>query len=206
MSKKYLPLLFSICVSAQSYAAESVTDESYETWSWYGSGGIYKIKEDAAARADVGVDERVVYINMGLEGQKNNFIYGGGLSLLIYDDQNEFSQWTTDRDGDDLSESDSDASGWGLFGEAGYAYPVTPNRSVQADLIGGFEAAWSERSIPSCEDCYSEDIELELGLYVMPRFRYTGESGWFVSTGLKYFLGDDMSNGLLISIGKTFHR
>lgn len=86
-----------------------------------------------------------------------------GVDYINYSDRAGFSQTTTDIYGDiDRSSSDADAVNM-LLAVGPYWEFGADRHSIVAAQLGYSFSLNSERSIAYCDDCYSEDIELDPG-------------------------------------------
>ena len=161
--------------------------------------GLGKASIESSKAQEEGIEDSATYLKLGFELQRSHWLFGAGFSGLFYDDNNEFKQTVQDYAGSTSTE-DSSASASNLFAEAGYRYPVSGN--IYADLFGGYEYIFSsERSIDNCSDCYSEDIEVESGLYLMPRIQYEVKNGLTLSLAYQHYLSGDIGNALMFTIG-----
>ncbi|MFL0811357.1 MAG: porin family protein [Agarilytica sp.] len=150
-----------------------------------------------------GVKDNATYFQFAWQAQDKTWLWGAGLSGLLYTDRRDFTQFVEDQSGDEFS-ADSEAQAVNIFGEGGYAY--APSKFVSLDMLVGLEVVLSsERSIANCTDCYSEDIDINSGLYISPRVRLlAGEHGFMVGLAYQRYLEADIEGGVMLTIGGRF--
>lgn len=128
-----------------------------------------------------------------------------GLGYLQYDDLNGFSQLTESIYGGDVDSSGSTASALPLVFDFGYTRFTDSNVPFYYTLRGGTTYLLaSERSIENCTDCYSEDIEIDGGVFAQAGFGFN-PARW-LTIGLyykSYFSGDiEDSIGIKFAFGR----
>jgi hypothetical protein len=80
--------------------------------------------------------------------------------------------------------------------------PLGDSFSVGAN--GGYSLIFGSRTIENCINCFSEDLNVDGGLYVEP-VAYIGKSGGFqFGASLRHYLGGDMKNMFMIRLVKPF--
>ncbi len=173
--------------------------DSIQTNNWNFGIGYYNLDKTTAQQECI--DSSATYIHFGYEGQDGNFLFGGGISGYLLGDNCKFSQDIIDGWGDRSTES-SDANAYGLYGELGYSFPITPG-AVHFDLTGGVEKVWAERGISNCSNCYSENINLDSGFYIRPKFKFMSKGGFTFTIGYNYFPSADINNGITLTFGYT---
>lgn len=118
-----------------------------------------------------------------------------GMSFISYDDQGEFGQAVIDPYGFYTVEN-SDADAFHLYFEGGPNMPFSDFSTL--DLKLGYSLPIvSERSIDYCEGCYSEDIDIDGGLYGKTGISIGSNNVSFVSQ-YKYFFSE--TNGIQDSV------
>ena len=130
-----------------------------------------------------------------------------GSAYVMYDDNREFSQQVEvigGFDHGDIRTESSDASALLIYADIGPRF--TFGHSSYFSAKAGFSTFFaSERSIGSCGDCYSEDIDIDGGLYIQTALGHSFER---VSIGFVYnqFLDDDkgVSDGFRFLIATGF--
>lgn len=186
---------FSAVVQANT---EQVTTDQDSTW--YLAVGRVSLDEKAAASEAVKDDAN--YFRLGWQRRSDAFVFGLGLSSYIYKDRAGFSQEVEDYFGD-VSTEDSSATSFNLFGELGYSHPLSS--MVRLELVTGFELVLSsERSINNCSDCYSEDIDLDSGAYIMPRVLLQTEKGFTAGLAYQHFINGDVEKGPSLVLGWSY--
>lgn len=153
--------------------------------------GSVGIDADVANGENIG--DSAGSLRVGWENITDNFIWGLGFNIYAYSDRDEFSQQVSSVWGGDTSTQESDASGTALYGEVGYAYPLTDN--VSADLLVGLELmVSSKRAIAYCDDCYEQDIDVSSGLYVTPRVSFHTSEKWTLGFSYQYFITGELES------------
>ena len=186
-------------MNANAICADASEEEiaAVSTSSVYGSLGMSSI--DSQVASTEGVDDSATYFRFGWEKQQTSLIYGFGISGLLYDDDESFSQRVEDFTGDQFDEGSS-ASGIALLGEVGYRHVL--NGFVQLDGILGLEYMMSSsRGIDNCRNCYSEDIEVDSGVYVSPRVIFKTDRSFYFGMDYRVYLSGDIENGVTLLLG-----
>lgn len=161
--------------------------------------GVASLDTDQAQNE--GIENSANYLRLGGEARNNRLIYGFGLSLFFYDDNAAFTQQVQSSIGVN-STAKSTASGTAIYFESGYR--AFNYRKVSFDVYGGYEfMVGSSRKINDCSDCATIDINIDSGLYAMPRLQYFHD-GFTFSTSYNYYFNGDVKNVAKISAGATF--
>lgn len=190
--KKILITTILICSATNTFANTNGTSHGI----LFGL-GLANIDQDVADKT--AVDESALSIRIGWEYRRSDYIFGAGISGLVYDDSAEFSERVIDQFGN-IDTADSTANAFNFYVEGGYEYALTPY--LYADFLGGYEKVLSSsRSISNCEDCFDIDIDIDAGLYVNPRLTVILDSTVFFSLGYQHYLGGDIDNNIMLSIG-----
>ncbi|WP_100658180.1 hypothetical protein [Alteromonas flava] len=158
------------------------------------------INIDEATALSQGVEDTAYFIGFTGNYLQNNWITTLGMDIVVYDDNAEFSQVVVGdglfNDGDVSTESSS-ANGILLSVATGYQWVFGERADVSFALQGGFsQMLYSERSIDYCSNCYSEDIDVDGGLFVQATLMKHNES---IDVGLflqQYVSGDGVDNAL----------
>lgn len=191
----FLACLF--CISSAASAEDQLRGR--DRFAWFG--GLGRASIDSEKASQQGVEDSALYIRLGVEMQRSHWLYDFGLSGLIYDDNAEFRQTVRDQFGN-ISTADSTAQAFDLFGEAGYRYLLSPNSSM--DFFAGYEQMLtSGRSISNCSNCYDEDINIDSGLYVMPRLQFETETGFTFTLLYRQYLSGDLASAIALTIGTS---
>lgn len=198
-----LPLLFAATPVLAQDVYESRTYGPTSGWSWSAHVDHINIDDDAAA--EQGVEDYFTAIGGAAEyyTSESDMTLSIGLSIMLYEDNAEFSQYVEDWWGDEYYES-SDATGGQAFIEYGPKYKFGANDSSFFVVRGGLSGIFfSERSISSCSNCYSEDIDIDGGLYGVLG---VGHKLGYFDIGLQfhqYFTGD-LDNGFRLKLSSSF--
>ena len=166
--------------------------------------GLGRVSFDSKEAFAEGVDSDATSIRLAWERTQGAFAFALGMSGFMYSDNEKFSQQVKEQFGGDVSTRSSSADAFSIFGELGYNKNF--NEYVHFSVFGGYEQViTSERGIASCTDCYSEDIDIDAGLYVYPRMLFNRDNGFGVSLGYQKYLTGDVEGGFLITFGGGYH-
>lgn len=193
-------LMASAALLGLSLPGFSQAPAPYSAWSWSGHLEHLTIDKEAAARADVGVRDSATALGFAAERYTNtsDMTLSLGLNVLLLRDANEFYQDTSG------GTKTSDASGASLFAEYGPKYRF----GAQGDnhFVTRLGYSWlvtASRDIANCRNCYSEDIELDGGLYgVLGVGKRFGGAEW--SLQFHQFFTGDFNNSLRIKLAQAF--
>lgn len=162
---------------------------------------------DSTIAAQQGIDDSLWVIGVSADYTKSNWITSLGVEAVLYDDQDEFSQAVEGTglvNRGDVSTKSSSASGALLFAATGYQWLYGEKQNIALRLQGGYSVlARSERSIANCSDCYSEDIDVDAGLFVRAGVMRSTEHFSF-GIHLQQYVGDGLNTGLGITIASAF--
>jgi hypothetical protein len=201
--KKSLLSICGLCLSINVVLADdnileqtSTFNKMDEATGW--SFSIGNTSFDSQTALEEGIDDSAFSFDFAYTGYKENFIYAVGMSGMLLSDNESFSQGVTGGFGGGYSTASSSANAFGFFGEVGYSH-VLESGNVSFDLLGGLEVIWSERSIANCSNCYSEDIDLDSGLYLKPRVTFYKDSGFAFSIAYQKYLSADLEGGISLN-------
>ncbi len=171
-----------------------------KNWSLGGYVESVAINPDIAQREGVEDSAYGVTVEAGY-ALSEWFDVDAGLSLLMYDDNESFSQTVQSYFGG-ISHEDSEASGLLYYVEAGPRWsPADSGLVLSAKLgIAGLD---SDRSIPNCSDCYEENIDIEAGSYAQLSMAYRFESWELVMKYNSYFGDEGLDN--MVRVGARFY-
>jgi len=189
-----------LLISSSIFAEpEETTEEFYPSWEFGGTIGVANLDEGSAQRELI--EDDALVIGFFADYVMESWLISLGFDFLSYDDNAEFSQITEDYFGD-REDSSSDATGFLLFGAIG---PKWQFDDTLLTVQGGYaHMVSSERSISYCRNCYSEDIEIEGGVF--GRFGLRQNAGP-VALGLnytQYLNSDDLENNISFSISTAY--
>lgn len=209
MRRALIALFLSAMTITNTHAQsiEGVNDDtSYGKWGFSGYVGGASIDSDTAFIE--GVDEGALSFGLFVDYRKDSWITSIGVDVLSYDDNQEFSQVVV---GDglfnsgDVSTESSDATATFLTVASGYEKLFGENETFYANIQTGFSLpVISERSIDNCENCYSEDIDVDGGLFAQGSAGINTEK---FSIGLQvrqYLSGDGLTNNVAIIVASRF--
>lgn len=173
------------------------------SWSW--SGHVDHVTLDKEAAFSQGVDETATALGFAGEYYTNRseMTLSLGLNVLLYNDNDEFVQYVRDYWGDHSYE-ESDASALMLFAEYGPKYRFgTDNLSFVVVRGGASAILGSERSISDCSNCYSEDIDINGGVYgVLGVGRTLGSLD--LSLQYQQYFSGDIDNSIRLKLSGAF--
>ncbi len=190
----FLPISFFL--AAFTFAETPVYDENEAAE--YPISGFYFSVGRANFDSDIAEQERIedssTFLRAMWEGQKGQLVYGAGVGMYLYSDNEGFTQWVEDSFGN-TDRAKSSASGFTAIGEVGYAKALNENIALEA--LGGVELMLSsERGIDNCSNCYEQDIDIDGGMYLMPRLRISSTGSFNFSISYQHFLSGDIESAI----------
>jgi len=206
---KKLLTVTSLLLSSHLYAVEiePVAENKYvisSQWEWNIS--VLHTSLDSSVLVE-GIDDKAIGFGVDADYIQNNWITTISAQYLAYDDNNEFSQYVV---GDgfanrgDESTEDSDASGLLIGIATGHMYFFGEKNDIAVIAQAGINSmVVSERSIALCDDCHSEDIDVDGGFFLKAGVvKDTGSFslGFHATT----YLSGDMGTTFSISAGSTY--
>ncbi|WP_331344069.1 hypothetical protein [Cellvibrio sp. UBA7661] len=199
------PLVLASCLIAMSPFALAQSDNNVRQTGWSWSGHVDHINIDKQAAAEQWIEDTAVAIGGAAEyyASDSENTLSLGASLLFYRDNAEFSQYVEDYWGDESYE-ESDANALMLFAEYGPKYRFGRDNMSFFSVRGGVSGILgSERSISNCRDCYSEDIEIDGGVYGLIGI---GQTLGRIDLSLQFqqYLSGDLDNTLRLKISGAF--
>jgi hypothetical protein len=200
---KYLSSFLLSALLLSGTASAQNPEPPYSAWSW--SGHIDHITFDDEAAWEQGIADNATAIGFAAERFTNTSdnTLSLGMSFIFYNDDDEFAQYVEDYWGD-TEYAESSASALSVFAEYGPKYHFGADRLSFFTVRGGASGMlFSERSIGGCSDCYSEDIDIQGGLYgVLGIGRSSGYLDWSLQFQ-QYFTGD-IDNVFRLKISGAF--
>jgi len=150
---------------AAAPTSNNPNNADYTGWSW--AGHVDHVTIDSQAAAEQWIKDTATAIGGTAEyyssKSENTLVLGG--SVLFYRDNAEFAQYVEDYWGD-VDYSESDATAFMVFAEYGPKYRFGQDNMSFFTVRGGVSGMlYSERAISSCSNCYSEDIDIDGGVY-----------------------------------------
>ncbi len=206
MKNAFKSLMLGTCVLANSQLvfAQSGSEPIRETgWSWSGHADHINIDKDAAE--EQWIEDTAFAVGGAAEyfASDSENTLSLGASILFYRDNAAFSQYVEDWWGYDGYET-SDANAFMLFAEYGPKYRFGQDNMSFFTVRGGVSGILaSERSISNCSNCYSEDIEIDGGVYGVLGIGQTLGSIDLSLQFQQYFSGD-LNNSLRLKISGAF--
>lgn len=175
----------------------------YTGWSW--SGHVDHVSFDSEAAAAEFIEDTATAVGGAAEYYSSNSenTLSLGFSLLFYRDNAAFGQYVEDY-WDDVDYEESDANAVMVFAEYGPKYRFGRDNLTFVTLRGGISGLLgSERAISNCSDCYSEDIDIDGGVYGVIGI---GQTLGRVDLGLQFqqYLSGDLDNSLRLKLSGAF--
>ncbi len=195
--------LATLAASPLVFAQNRPAPQATGGWSW--SGHVDHVTLDKEAAFSQGVDKTATALGFAGEYYTNTseMTLSLGMNVLLYNDNDEFVQYVHDYWGDSSYEK-SDASGLMLFAEYGPKYRVGADNLSFLVVRGGVSAiVASERSISDCRNCYSEDIDINGGVYgVLGVGRTLGSLD--ISLQYQQYFSGDIDNSIRLKLSGAF--
>lgn len=188
-----------------AFAQNNINNNVYvpvDSWDWGGRLAVVSIDEETALTQ--GVDDTAYLI--GFEGnyRQSSWVTSLGMDIVVYDDNEEFSQ-TVIGDGlfndGDVSVESSSATGVLVSVATGYEWRFTASNEVALQWQVGYSHMFaSDRSIDNCNDCFSEDIDVDGGVFTAVSLMKSNKDFDLGLLVQQYLSGDGLDN----SIGLRF--
>lgn len=196
----------SLLASTAFAAAPSNTNPNsadYTGWSW--SGHVDHVTIDSEAAAGQWIEDSATAIGGAAEyySSKTENTLVLGASVLFYRDNAEFAQYVEDYWGD-VDYTESDANAFMVFAEYGPKYRFGQDNMSFFTVRGGVSGMlYSERAISSCSNCYSEDIDIDGGVYGVIGIGQTLGS-LDLSVQFQQYLSGDLDNTIRLKLSGAF--
>ncbi|WP_440902998.1 outer membrane beta-barrel protein [Catenovulum sp. SX2] len=193
-----------LALSSVAQAEDAGSQDSYQHQQSVMYFSVGSIGIDKTVAFFEGIGDSATSIRFGYEDQTGNFVWGVGVSGLLYDDEEKFSQQVENSWSGKQSSESSDADAFGVYGEIGYRHAF--NETISATFMGGYDfTITSERGISNCSNCYSEDIDVSAGLYVAPRLDIQFNESFLMQLSYQNYLSGDLSSGLMVTFGYSYY-
>jgi len=200
-------LLSASLLAAGAFAAapsnNNPNNNDYTGWSW--SGHVDHITIDSEAAAGQFIEDSATAIGGAAEyySSKTENTLVLGVNFLFYRDNAEFAQFIEDYWGD-VDYTESDATAFMVFAEYGPKYRFGQDNMSFFTVRGGVSGMlYSERAISYCSDCYSEDIDIDGGVYGVLGI---GQTLGSLDIGLQFqqYFSGDLDNSIRLKISGAF--
>lgn len=198
-------LTLGVCLAASSQFALAQADQNPRQTGWSWSAHVDHINLDKQAAAEQWIEDTALAVGGAAEyyASDSENTLSLGASLLFYNDNAEFSQYVRDHWGHGSYE-ESDANALMLFAEYGPKYRFGQDNMSFFTVRGGVSGILaSERSINDCRNCYSEDIEIDGGVYGVLGIGQTLGS-LDLSLQFQQYLSGDLDNSIRLKISGAF--
>lgn len=176
---------------------------NYTGWSW--SGHVDHINIDKEAAASQFIENTALAVGGAAEyySSASESTLSLGINVLFYRDKAPFGQYV-DGYWSGVDYEESDANAFMLFAEYGPKYRFGQDNMTFVTIRGGLSGILaSERSISNCRNCYSEDIEIDGGLYGVLGIGQTLGSFDLGLQFQQYFSGD-LDNSIRLKLSGAF--
>ncbi len=195
--------LMTASLGALAASPDTRADAGYTGWSW--SGHVDHITFDKQAAAAQFIEKTATAVGGAAEyySSTSENTLSLGVNLLFYRDNAAFSQYVEDWYGD-VDYEESDANAFMLFAEYGPKYRFGRDNMTFVTIRGGVSGILaSERSISNCRNCYSEDIEIDGGVYGVIGI---GQTLGRLDLGLQFqqYFSGDIDNSLRLKLSGAF--
>ena len=199
--------LAALCLAASTsaFADNYRQQQDYSGWSWSGNVDHISIKNDVANRPDIQIGSQATALGLAAEyfTSSSEMTYSVGLNYIMYNDNNEFYQYV-DNYWNGTSYQQSDANAMMLYVEAGPKYRLgADGMSFFTARAGGSWIFDSTRSISNCSDCYSEDLNINGGLYGTLGIGHNFGNVEISLQFQQYFTGD-LDNSVRLKVSSSF--
>jgi hypothetical protein len=200
-------LLSASLLAAGAFAAtpsnNNPNNNDYTGWSW--SGHVDHVTIDSEAAAEQFIEDTATAIGGAAEyyssRTENTLVLG--MNFLFYRDNAEFAQYIRDYWGY-VDYEESDATAFMLFAEYGPKYRFGQDNMSFFTVRGGVSGMlYSERAISYCSDCYSEDIDIDGGVYGVLGIGQTLGS-LDISLQFQQYFSGDLDNSIRFKISGAF--
>lgn len=200
--KKTISLTALALFCSSAFAQGKTLPADYGHWSFGASASIVNIDEDTARQQ--GVDDSAYAIGFTADYVQSSWVTTLGLDIVVYDDNEEFSQVVIGdglfNDGD-VSVESSDANGVLLSVATGYRWTFGEKNDVSATIQSGYGVMLaSERTIENCSNCFSEDIDVDGGLFIKASLMKQNESFDIGIFAQQFVGGDGVTNAFGIAV------
>lgn len=203
---KNFALLTSVLFSSTLFAQEIETPPKPATyWQWGADVSVASINSKTAKQE--GVDKNAYLLGVNANYISSNWVTSLGMDMVFYDDKSDFKQYV---EGDglfnrgDVSVESSSASGLLLSVATGYQWLYGKQQQIALRLQGGASVmAMSERSISGCSNCYSEDIDVDGGIFAKVTALHQGEH-INIGAHLQQYAGDGLGTVFGITVSTSF--
>lgn len=194
-------LASTVCAAAPT--SNNPNNADYTGWSW--SGHVDHVTIDSEAAAEQWINDSATAVGGAAEyySSKSESTLVLGASVLFYRDNAEFAQYVEDYWGD-VDYTESDANAFMVFAEYGPKYRFGQDNMSFFTVRGGVSGMlYSERAISSCSNCYSEDIDIDGGVYGVLGVGQTLGSLDLSLQFQQYFSGD-LDNTIRLKLSGAF--
>lgn len=175
----------------------------YTGWSW--AGHVDHVTIDSQAAAEQWIEDTATAIGGTAEyySSKTENTLVLGINFLFYRDHAEFAQFVEGYWGD-VDYTESDANAFMVFAEYGPKYRFGQDNMSFFTVRGGVSGMlYSERAISYCSNCYSEDIDIDGGVYGVLGIGQTLGS-LDLSLQFQQYLSGDLDNTIRLKLSGAF--
>lgn len=206
--QKLIIIALSTAISFTAVADEAKKNDADTSGRWNYEGSLELVNLDSEQAAQEFVKDSATAIGVYVSYVEQDWVTTLRGSFIIYSDLNKFSQVVETSGGfnnGDIDTASSDANAFSLGVATGRQWRLGETEDTRLMLQAGYDHVLaSERAIASCSNCYSEDIEIDGGIFVQGALKHNFgvvSAGFIVS---QYVTGDGLSNRIGITIGSKF--
>ena len=197
-------LLSAMALAAISSMAAAETETVSTPGEWEFGGYVGQVMLDSGVADFELIDDTAITFGGTANFHKNNLVYSLGLEYMVYDDNNEFTvrvrNYYTDRE----TNEDSSASALVVYGAIGPRWQWGEEGRTRAYVQGGISAVFaSDRSVQYCDNCPSEDIDIEGGAFGKATIEYSF-SAVSLTAAYTHYIGSDIDGSIVIGVATPF--
>jgi len=171
-------------------------------WSWGGQLGTLNINKESAIRERIKNDATV--LGLFANHQSNWFFTSLGLDFITYNDNDSFTQATSNGFGR-RNASSSSANATNIFMAIGPKLTIgTQQNAIIYTQVGLSSLFESDRSISNCSNCFSEDINIESGAFTKTGFKFKAGAVALGADYIRYTNSEDLEDSITLSVSTYF--
>lgn len=162
--------------------------------------GISAMGLDEVKAYQQGVDDVALLLDVGYQAAVGPYLaFRAGVYAAVIEDEDPFEEfvesdyyWFDDNWSENYRWEESSIQAWGIVLEASGRFPINQVLSVGGGL--GYRSLFASREITFCNDCYSENVDLEGGVYFRPYLNIN--TGRFnIQVSYTTFMSGDFTHG-----------
>lgn len=162
--------------------------------------GPTAIASDAASSARIGSSA----FDFGFYAKRHinpNFALNLGFSFLEYSDKASFSVPVSYEGTSSVTRASSDASAMPIFGDVQYVLPIGTQKYAYFSAGAGVSFLLSsERDVPNCSNCPSEEIDINGGAYGIVEWGAQVGEIWGLGLAYRHYLSGDIESNIALAV------